>query len=120
MAVLLSGAERAQCLQASDFDVSFRVVGPVADTLSAASGGELRVTSFSSVFTRSTSNTRSPVVDASTDAGITVDTANSLTAINGTGCTFAMTTGDLVFDVDFNLIAADPASAIFDVTITGI
>ena len=53
MAVSLSGAERAQCLQASDFDVSFRVVGPVADTLSATSGGELRVTSFSSVLTRS-------------------------------------------------------------------
>ena len=60
------------------------------------------------------------IVDASTDAGITVDTANSLTAIDGTGCTFAMTTGDLVFDVDFTSVTADPASAIFDVTITGI
>lgn len=60
------------------------------------------------------------VVDASADAGITVDTANSLSAIDGTGCTFALTTGDLIFDVDFGLVAADPASAVFDVTITGI
>lgn len=60
------------------------------------------------------------VVDLSTDAGITVDTANSLSAIDGTACSFSLTTGDLVFDVDFGLVDADPASAIFDVTITGI
>ena len=60
------------------------------------------------------------VVDASSNAGITVDTANSLSAIDGTGCTFALTTGDLIFDVDFGLVDADPASAVFDVTITGI
>ncbi len=60
------------------------------------------------------------ITDSSTDAGITVDTANSLSAIDGTACSFAMTTGDLVFDVDFSLIDADPASAVFDVSITGI
>jgi hypothetical protein len=60
------------------------------------------------------------VTDSSSDAGITVDTANSLSAIDGTACSFALTTGDLVFDVNFALIDVDPASAVFDVSITGI
>ena len=60
------------------------------------------------------------VADLSTDLGVTVDTVNSLTAIDGTPCSFALTTGDLVFDVAYDQIAADPVSAVFDVTITGI
>ena len=60
------------------------------------------------------------VVDAGSDAGVTVDAIASLSAIEGASCSFTMLTGDLVFDVDFNLIDADPASAIFDVTIAGI
>lgn len=60
------------------------------------------------------------VVDASLDLGVTVDTVNSLATIDGAGCSFALTTGDLVFDVAYDQIAADPVSAIFDVTITGI
>ncbi len=59
------------------------------------------------------------VVDASADAGVTVDTGLSLAAIDGAGCSFALTTGDLVFDVDYDLVAGDPVSAVFDVTITG-
>ena len=60
------------------------------------------------------------VVDLSSDAGITVDTGNSLSDINGTACSFALTTGNLIFDVDFDQVDVDPASAVFDVTITGI
>ncbi len=54
MAIALSAAERAQCLQSSDFDVNFRVIAPSTDTLTAVSGGSLRVTSFTSSFNSST------------------------------------------------------------------
>lgn len=60
------------------------------------------------------------VVDASTDSGVTVDTINSLAAIDGATCSFGLTTGDLVFDVAYDQIATDTVSAVFDVTITGI
>ena len=60
------------------------------------------------------------VADASTDAGVTVNTTSSLAAIDGAGCSFALTTGDLVFDLAYDQIAGDPVSAVFDVTITGI
>ena len=57
--------------------------------------------------------------NASTDAGVSINTA-SLSAINGSACSFSMITGDLSFDVDFDLVDADPISAVFDVTIAGI
>ncbi|MCZ6855439.1 MAG: hypothetical protein O7G86_16130 [Gammaproteobacteria bacterium] len=50
LVIRLNAAERTQCLQSSDFDVDFRVIAPSADTLTAASGGSLRVTSFTSNF----------------------------------------------------------------------
>lgn len=57
--------------------------------------------------------------DAATSAGVDVDTT-SLGDIDGTGCTLALTTGDLVFDVDFTQVSGTTASAVFDVTITSI
>ena len=59
------------------------------------------------------------VEDPATDVAVAVDTA-SLSAIDGSSCSFFMTTGDLSFDVDFDQVAADPVSAVFDVTIAGI
>lgn len=53
LAIQLSNAERSQCLQSSDFDVRLRVVAPVADMLSAVSGGDLLVTNLASTFDRS-------------------------------------------------------------------
>lgn len=50
----LSDAERALCLQSSDFDVNFRIIAPSADTLTAVNGGILRAISFESNFTSST------------------------------------------------------------------
>ena len=60
------------------------------------------------------------VVDASVDAGVVVDTATSLSAIDGSGCSALMTTGDLTFTVAFDQVNANPVSAVFDVTITGV
>ncbi len=57
--------------------------------------------------------------DPLTDTGVSVNTG-SLSTIDGSACAFAMTTGDLSFDVDFDLVTADPISAVFDVTIAGI
>ena len=61
------------------------------------------------------------VADLSTDAGVTV-TSTTVAGIQGSACSFTMTRGDLSFSLDFDLLdATSPtATAIFDVTITGV
>ena len=56
--------------------------------------------------------------DAGSAAGITIP-GMALAGIDGSGCSFGMTTGDLSFDMDFAAVPANPVSAVFAVTITG-
>lgn len=59
--------------------------------------------------------------DGGSDNGVTITNGTALAGINGTACSFGMTTGDLTFNLDFNAVddGVNQVSAIFDVTITG-
>ena len=61
-------------------------------------------------------------VDGGSTAGVTLDASLSVDGIDGLPCSFAMQTGDLSFEIDFDALpaATSTASAIFDVTITGV
>ena len=60
--------------------------------------------------------------DLGSDPSVTI-TPGPITDIEGQPCGFALTTGDLAFDLDFTAIPASAApvtvQAVFDVTITG-
>lgn len=59
--------------------------------------------------------------DGGSDNGVDITDGTALAGIDGTACSFGMTTGDLSFNLDFDAIdgGATQVSAVFDVTITG-
>ena len=60
--------------------------------------------------------------DGGSGNGVGITNGTAVAGIDGQGCSFLMTTGDLTFNLDFDAVdaGATSVSAVFDVTVTGV
>ncbi len=60
--------------------------------------------------------------DGGSGNGVGITNGTAVAGIDGQGCSFLMTTGDLTFNLDFDSVdaGATTVSAVFDVTVTGV
>ena len=59
------------------------------------------------------------VTDGGSDVSMTVDTVNSLSTIDGAGCSLGLALGDLIFTMDVSQVTGGSDSALFDISIVG-